>query len=499
MNELETARAIRDGALPSPQTVGSMQLWDIRISGSGAAYRPSLKEFVWRDPSIVLTDETMARVAGLPVVWGHPTEVAKLNSDEFARRVVGSVMLPYVSGDELRGVCRIYDAEAIQRMTDKQLSTSPGVVFSAGAVGNRTFKVEDGHSLLFEGNPDLWDHIAVLAEGDAGVWDKMQSPRGVQNDFLPPPETTELIGMTDEEKAAADKARKDAEAKLDAIMDSMRRMDSRLDSMEREDKVRKDAEEKERKDRDRRDAARKDRFDARKDAESDEDFKKRFDADEAAMCDALRKDGEDEEAAKTAAKDARKDAVEEDEKGRSDRARRDSEAREKERMDAARHDSATSTKIADLERQLAAMSARFVPVSAEDRNMLATAQSRADGVAGLFGKRASPPVPGESPIEYRRRLASDFKQHSAKFKDSRLDSMDEATFGAIEEMVYADAVSAARSPDRGNAAGMLIKLQRQDEAGRTITEWTGDNLAWMQTFMTPGRVGRILDPRNNRI
>ena len=41
----------------------------------------------------------------------------------------------------------------------------------------------------------------------------------------------------------------------------------------------------------------------------------------------------------------------------------------------------------------------------EERDGLARAQSRADGIAGLFGQRASGPTPGETALEYRRRLA----------------------------------------------------------------------------------------------
>lgn len=316
----------------------------------------------------------------------------------------------------------------------------------------------------------------------------------------------------------------DMSKKLDAIMDSLTRAHSRMDAMEegdrkereaREDKARKDAEERERMDR-----HRKDRFGHRKDGEAHKDYRARHDADEEAMCDAMRKDGADEHKAREDARRARHDAEEAERKegGESfakwaqeeereqahqhDRGRKDAEEREKEererrereeRDDRARHDAAT-TRIADLERQIATMSARFQPLTMEERDALARAQARADGVAGLFGRRASAPIPGETSLDYRRRLANEFKQHSPKFREKSLASVDHDWLGMAEEQIYNDAAAAARSSDRAGA-GMLIPIQERDEAGRTITRWTGDNMAWMQVFMSPGRVGKILDPR----
>jgi colicin import membrane protein len=494
--ELDVARSIRDGVLPSPQKIGTMWLWDIRISGSGAAYRPSIKEFVWRDPSIVLSDETVARVAGLPVIWRHPEEVSKLNSEEFGARVIGTVMLAYVSGDELRGVCRIYDSEAIRRMAGSQLSTSPGVVFGPESHG-QSFKVEDGHSLLFEGDPQIWDHIAVLGEGEAGVWDKLSDPSGVLTTAL-----TQGTEMAEDDKAAA--ARDDA-AKLDAVLDALKGLSGRMDSYdaarkdaeekEREDRARKDAadaEEKAKADRARRDAARKDRFGARKDGESDEDMKKRFDADEDdARKDAMEEGCEETVAADRARKD-RKDAETAEEARALEKAN-------KAREDAARKDAAgANAEIADLKSQLAALTASMREVtrqtSAADRDALAQAQSKFDSVAAMHGERADPPLPGESPLAYRKRNLDRFKKHSAQFKESRFDSLDTAMLEPIEKIIVDEAVEAARK-DSAGGAGLLFAEHYHDDAGRKITKWHGDNLAWMAPFMTDGISGSFIRPQ----
>ena len=498
----------------SPQRYGTFWLWNIRITGTGAAYRDAHNEFCWRPAEIYLNDEFLARCNGLPVIFVHPETKGKLDSEEFHNRIVGTVFVPFLRGEEVWAVCRIYDADTIEILSKPDsFSTSPGVVFGPDS-GNQTLKLKDGTNLLIEGKPALLDHIALVP---AGVWDRGGPPTGIETTRVDSTlTTTESLGMTEEEKAAAEQARKDNATKLDAIMDAVGGLKARMDSMEAMDSARKDAEEKERKDRARFDACRMDKFAKRKDGESYKDWGKRHDADEAAMCDAMRKDGAEDEKAREDAKRARKDAEDEERRAdesfdkwakeeegegehKKDAAETEEEKRalekaneEKAREDARKDDAMTEN--AELHRKLAELSAVVksftTEVTAEDRNALASAQSRADGIAGLFGSRALPPMPGEAPAAYRRRLAGNFKRHSEKFKDSRFDGMDDATFAAIEEIVYADAASAARSPSRG-ATGVLIPIREPDETGRMLTRWTGDSLAWRQHFMTGAQVGRI--------
>jgi hypothetical protein len=173
MTELEAAQAIAQGALPSPYRLGGMTLFAVRVTGTGMAYRDSLDEYVWRDPSLYLNDEFLARVAGLPLVWVHP-EKGSLNSQEFADRVIGTLMFGYIQGEDVWAVARVYDDEAIRKMTEGQLSTSPGVVFKPGD-GNIS-KEHEGKKFLIEGKPSILDHLAVCEQG---VWDKGGDPVGV--------------------------------------------------------------------------------------------------------------------------------------------------------------------------------------------------------------------------------------------------------------------------------------------------------------------------------
>lgn len=173
MNELDIARKIASGEFSSPQQYENMWLFALRITGTGESYRPGLKEVVWRDPSLYLNAEFMARCNGLSVIWEHPPGES-MTQVEFEKRVIGSIMLPYLVGDEVWGIARIYDQDAAARMM-KGLSTSPAVIF-ADPTENVVKKLTGGKTMLIEVAPSLIDHLAIC---DAGVWDKGGDPNGV--------------------------------------------------------------------------------------------------------------------------------------------------------------------------------------------------------------------------------------------------------------------------------------------------------------------------------
>jgi 8-oxo-dGTP pyrophosphatase MutT (NUDIX family) len=177
MNELEIAEAIRDQELTSPQFVENVCLVDMRISGTGFSYRPKLNEWVYRRDTVYLTPEFLRRCSGIPIILDHPvTQI--LNSDEFSKRVVGTMFVPYVKGDEVWGVAKIYDKLAINAVTNMQLSTSPSVVFRDTKV-NYNIEMEDGSNLLVEGKPSFVDHLAIC---EKGVWDKGGDASGIRID-----------------------------------------------------------------------------------------------------------------------------------------------------------------------------------------------------------------------------------------------------------------------------------------------------------------------------
>jgi hypothetical protein len=147
-------------------------------------------------------------------------------------------------------------------------------------------------------------------------------------------------------------------------------------------------------------------------------------------------------------------------------------------------------RLADLERKMK------TPLSEEARNEIARAQSRADAVERAFGRNDASclgHVPGETPLEYRRRLVRNFQQYSPKWKNARVEAMGYDTIGNIEDQVYQDAAQAARNPEN-YPPGTLHAIKERDESGREVTRWVGDNMAWMQFFMIPGRTGKINSP-----
>ena len=173
MNELDIAKAIRAGELISPQRYINMLLIALRITGTGAAYRPKIDEFVWRDPSLYLNDEFVERCNGLPVIWKHPPKDV-LDSKEFGERVIGSIMLPYIKDEQVWGIARIMDAKAAEILeTEKEISTSPGVM-----VGGSMYTMGDGNKMLVEDKPKLIDHLAICGRG---VWDQGGPMSGVDS------------------------------------------------------------------------------------------------------------------------------------------------------------------------------------------------------------------------------------------------------------------------------------------------------------------------------
>jgi len=193
MDEFGVAQAISDGRLTSPQKYENVWLFAIRITGTGVSYRHAREEYVWRDPSIYINDEFLARCNGLAVIWEHPDK-SLLNDKEFSDRVIGSIMLPYIPADkpdEVWGIAKVYDAEAAKIMRDNQMSTSPAVNF-ADPTENDRVTLENGKVMLIEGKPSLLDHIAICTNG---VWDKGGDPTGVESiDAIADSQGSTIIG-----------------------------------------------------------------------------------------------------------------------------------------------------------------------------------------------------------------------------------------------------------------------------------------------------------------
>lgn len=443
MNELGVARAMVAGDLVSPQRYGKMSLYDMRLTGTGLSYRGTLDEHVYRRPEIYLNQDFLDRCAGLPVIWIHPPKNT-LDSKEFARRVIGAVMMAYIKGDDVWAICRVYDDDAIAEMDAKQLSTSPAVVFRDPSE-NTELEFGNGSKLLIEGEPTLLDHLAVVPNG---VWDKGGEPSGIRADAQ-----SGEITMAKENEAQTTEKADGAENIKDLIVgiaDSVGALCKRMDAFEEKEKAKADA--------DKKDAE-------GKDAESKS------------------KDEEEARAKEIAADKARKDAEEE-------------KAKEEEMK--AKADAAKDAQLAELQREVRDLRA-IVPKQMTDADYMAMtdAQARADAVFNSLGKRSAPrPLDGETPALYRRRLATALKAHSKDWKDVDLSKIDEASFGVIEPKIYADAAAYAAKPD-DLGSNELRMITERSPTGHTINRFVGKT-SFVAGMMPPARTGRLRHPSEFR-
>ena len=217
LNETEVASLIADGTLSSPQFFINMWMFAIRVTGTGVTWRSADQQMAFRNPDDYLTPEFLQRVAGVPLIWLHP-EKNKLDSDEFAKRVIGTLTNSWVADNgEVWAIARVYDAEAAEIMATRQLSTSPTVTYSEAQ--DSIIKI-DGQPLLVEGSPVLLDHVAICEQG---VWDKLLAPTGVKSDSIPneaekmdEEKIVALINKAIDARMAKADEEKDAKAKADA-------------------------------------------------------------------------------------------------------------------------------------------------------------------------------------------------------------------------------------------------------------------------------------------
>lgn len=454
MDELGVARAIAAGDLISPQRYHNIWLFSIRITGTGVSYRSKYDEFVHKSPDVYLTEDFLARCNGLPVIWKHPAK-ALLDPIEFAKRIVGTVFLPYILGDEVWAVVKIWDDKAAEGMDDEQLSTSPAVYFEDLTVNTR-LRYDDGKTILIEGKPSLLDHIAICEQG---VWDKGGPPVGVRSESR---EDQHVMADSEDEKA-----KKDAE-----------------ETKAREDKARKDAEEKAKADAEFK--TRMDAFMAKADAvcsrmDAWEEEKKKADADMKAKADAeaeeKRKNGDVEQAK---ADKAKKDAEEKEEKEKADKAKKDEDEKAKADSEAQRKT------IADMKAKMDALESARVGYTDEDRRKNHEHQAFVDDIFQIDGKRAPIPQDGERHPVYRRRVARMLQPHSPTMKVLDLDNAafaDDNVFGTLESQILTDARAAFNNPQV--LPERTLRAVTRQSGGHTITEYKGDPRSWMDDFAGP--------------
>jgi 8-oxo-dGTP pyrophosphatase MutT (NUDIX family) len=498
MDELGVARAMRDGELTGPQQYENIWLFALRITGTGLAFRHKWDEHVWRDPALYLNDDFLARSNGLPVILEHP-KTAVLNTDEFKDRTVGTIMLPYIKGDEVWGIAKIYDHDAVDIMLNEQLSTSPAVVWRDPDVNSEQER-EDGSKYLIEGKPSLLDHLAICKQG---VWDRGGKPEGIELGGLIMPDI--------KPKVAADDAK--GGNPVDRLLRGLEALDVKLDKITgRMDSI----EEKQKKIRDDDDEDGKPKPPLPTPGEEGDGKpapvaadKKRKDAAPimptpaakpppappapapAAKDDEGDGDGDGKKMPPEFLKNIKKD---DDDEGDGDDKKKEEEEEGEVADDAGskkvawgkgvRADGTVVVKATDLNelrRELAEIRGRL-PKDRNDADAAALAddQARCDSVALLFGTQAPRPLAGEERAAYRLRMLEPYKKYSPNWKavDIQVVAVDEAALGVVEGQIYDAARLAARDP-ASVPAGTLRPITTRLSTGHIETKFMGSPSVWL--------------------
>jgi hypothetical protein len=151
---------------------------------------------------------------------------------------------------------------------------------------------------------------------------------------------------------------------------------------------------------------------------------------------------------------------------------------------------ALQARIDVLERE-SRQNRRRAPVSDEELNAIAEAQTAWDNAAQSHGLRASRPMDGETLEGYERRHAKRFQKHSTKWGKVDLTALPSEVLAIALPEIRADARRAADIPGTG-AEAVLREIRTADRTGRIISEFVGPVSATLAPFRMPVmRVKRI--------
>lgn len=156
-------------------------------------------------------------------------------------------------------------------------------------------------------------------------------------------------------------------------------------------------------------------------------------------------------------------------------------------------DAAKADAVSDLRQQIRAqqqtiarLEAMMKPKSDDEHAAFADAQARADAVFNGFGTRAPRPLEGETLIDYRKRLATKLKSHSANWKGVKLSILPDEAFAVAENQIYADATTAASNP-ADLEAGELRMVTKIDPATGVRSNVFYGKESFVKQLGRPGR------------
>lgn len=159
MYDTDIALAMEKGKIEGVVDKGDYYLVNMRITGTGVKTRiiDGQEVEIDRPAEYFLSAHFLQECRGLPVTVEHPEE--RVNKSTFNECVIGSVFHPYIKGEEVWGVAKIYNTPIIKEILATEPSTSPNVLSANLFFKEGEPRVEDYESI---------NHVAIVKEG---FWD----------------------------------------------------------------------------------------------------------------------------------------------------------------------------------------------------------------------------------------------------------------------------------------------------------------------------------------
>jgi hypothetical protein len=116
-----------------------------------------------------------------------------------------------------------------------------------------------------------------------------------------------------------------------------------------------------------------------------------------------------------------------------------------------------------------------------DEAELARIHEKVDPLFKPFNRSAPRFMENETPVSYRKRLATNLQQHAPSMMDINLRDTRGAAFDLIEKQIYDEARQEAVRPSN-IPKGEMRELRKYDATGRPFIEFHGSPSAWMSDF-----------------
>lgn len=442
--EADIQRLIVDGTLIGPSSYFSQVLMPVRITGTGLAMRVEKMQFTFRDTDDYLNEDFLKRCNGLPLLWQH-ADKDFTDGDTLGAQSIGLVTDAYVRDSDVWGVAKILDLDAAIAMATGAYSTSPSFITHIDSRSS-----SGGVDVTVEGQILHLDHLAVV---QAGVWDKLGEPCGIDTPItlrpIPLNFLKEYNSMS--EKPAAEKevdtAATEAAPNADAATEATQANETALVNALTEI------------------------------SELKALVKGLLEKEQIATQDTVTEQTTEEVAADPT---------------NGDEAPMPGESAAL-AVDVAAFDTAMAAKdavIEGLQKQVDGL-VQSMPkdLSDDDRNELDAACSRVDSIFMALGKTAPHPLNGEGPMQYRRRTTKMLQPLSDRFGKMDLSKLDQHSYGTIEAEIYKDAQAASRSTSDLNP-GEVRAVRRKAFGGREIIEYRGSPKAFLSPFSEPPKKAR---------